>query len=439
MLILFQLFYSRQNLVVYSKVLIFHYVLVHATVSDFALCTEILDDIMPSEAKKRRRVSKRRILYTSKHRGFALQLMEELDESQFQKMFRLSRHAFNCLVEKIKPIVGKSNGLRHNHDPSKVISPRTRLACTLRWLAGGSYIDICFAFGVPDGTFYQDFFLWQTILAIDAVLPDISLPVNDRAALTRLAEGFARVSNGIMSQCVMAMDGWVAQTRMPNAIEIYENDLSQMSFRNRKGIWGLVVFAGCDANLKFIMWSCKCPGSTNDCLAWAVTNVYNEVVCKGLLPSEYYFVCDEAVACDEIVLSPFGGQGIGIYKDSFNYHLSLMRQCIERAFGVLVVVWGILWRPLQIEFRRWTLILRVCAKLHNYRIDMKVSENSGTLPEDYAEGDSCDVVENPYNPENDGPRPSGAHNSSARRLRIVEELRNRGITRPRHAHSNSRA
>ena len=91
------------------------------------------------------------------------------------------------------------------------------------------------------------------------------------------------------------------------------------------------------------------------------------------------------------------------------------------------------------EFRRWTLILRVCAKLHNYRIDMKVPANSGSLPEDYAEGDSCDVIENPYNPENDCRRPSGAHNSSARRLSIVEELRNRGITRPRHAHSNSRA
>ena len=84
--------------------------------------------------------------------------MEYLDESQFQRMFRLTRFAFDGLLEKNSPSIKKENGLLHNHDPSVVISPRTRLACALRWLAGGSYIDICFAFGIPDGTFFQETF-----------------------------------------------------------------------------------------------------------------------------------------------------------------------------------------------------------------------------------------------------------------------------------------
>ena len=38
----------------------------------------------------------------------------------------------------------------------KQINIRTKLAITLRWLAGGSYLDICFAFGISQGTFFKN-------------------------------------------------------------------------------------------------------------------------------------------------------------------------------------------------------------------------------------------------------------------------------------------
>jgi hypothetical protein len=99
-------------------------------------------------------------------------------------------------------------------------------------------------------------------------------------------------------------------------------------------MFGLLIFAGCDHNTKFLMFSAKFPGSTNDSLGWPLTRFYNDVIYTHLLPPQYYIVCDEAVECNEEVLVPFGGRNLGEWKDSFNYHLSSMRQCIERAFGI---------------------------------------------------------------------------------------------------------
>jgi hypothetical protein len=77
------------------------------------------------------------------------------------------------------------------------------------------------------------------------------------------------------------------------------------------------------------VFDAKCPDATNDNLAWAVTNIKIEKNDNFLLPtSRFYFICDEALPATEFVLTPFGGRGIGIWRDSFNIHLSVMRRCI---------------------------------------------------------------------------------------------------------------
>jgi hypothetical protein len=133
----------------------------------------------------------------------------------------------------------------------------------------------------------------------------------------------------------------------------------------------------------------------------------------GLLPPQYYAIVDEAVSSTENILSPFGGRNIGYWRDSFNYHLSSMRQTIERAFGLLTRRWGIFWRPLTCDHGRWHLIATVCAKLHNLCIDFGLFDLSGgTMPEDYEDGDSAETFLNEYNSENPGLFPANADNSS---------------------------
>ena len=90
------------------------------------------------------------------------------------------------------------------------------------------------------------------------------------------------------------------------------------------------------------------------------------------LPENYYFIGDEAFVLQNNFLIPWGGTGIGLAKDSFNYHLSVRRQVTERAFGILVKRWGIFARPLLVNQSRWALVSTVCAKLHNICIDKNV-------------------------------------------------------------------
>ena len=157
------------------------------------------------------------------------------------------------------------------------------------------------------------------------------------------------------------------------------------------------------------------------------------------MPQPYYFVCDEALESMEYIRTPYSGRGIGIWKDSFNFHLASMRQTIERAFGILTRRWGILWRPLSCALDRWSLVITVCTKLHNLCIDANIPFDTGVY-EDYAENDLPSTVHlNLYNSENEGHRSRNSHESSMKRTVITNFLQANGMTRPTRAFRNSRA
>jgi len=282
--------------------------------------------------------------------------------------------------------------------------------------------------------------LWGTIAAIDQVL-EIGFPkLDDTDKLNEISEGFSKCCNGRLKGCVMAIDGWVCRTRCPSKNE----HMNQVAFRNRKGFFGLVCMAGCDSQCRFLMFSTKFPGATNDSLAWPLTDFYNEVIATDRLPSQFYLVSDEAVSSTEYVVSPYSGRSIGLYRDSFNYHLSAMRQCIERAFGLLTRRWGIFWRPLSCDMARWSTIISVCAKLHNVCIDFDVTKDQRnphdilTAPDDHEEGDDASVFMNKYNTERQDDLPVNGENCSKRRLDLTAYLKENGYIRPKHS-KHSRA
>ena len=109
------------------------------------------------------------------------------------------------------------------------------------------------------------------------------------------------------------------------------------SFRNRKGCYGIVVMAACTANLEFF-FAAKHTGSTNDVVAIQGCEggqILLETSDIKLL-SGFYGIGDEAFVCTDVLLTPWSGRGLSRDKDNFNFYLSAMRQCIERAFGVFV-------------------------------------------------------------------------------------------------------
>jgi hypothetical protein len=68
-------------------------------------------------------------------------------------------------------------------------------------------------------------------------------------------------------------------------------------------------------------------------------------------------------------MSLWKGRNLSVEKDAFNYYLSLNRQVIQRAFGILVQRWGIFWWPLRLSMHNRGVAVHVVCRLHNICID----------------------------------------------------------------------
>ena len=58
--------------------------------------------------------------------------------------------------------------------------------------------------------------------------------------------------------------------------------------------------------------------------------------------------------------------------DDFDFEQSSNRMCIECAFGILIRRWGILWRPLEMQFEKRSAVIAACMRLHNWCIDKRI-------------------------------------------------------------------
>eukprot|EP01031_Cornospumella_fuschlensis_P023551 gene23551-28561_t len=190
---------------------------------------ELLDD-EHGRKKKRRRTN---ILY-DRSRANALAKILSFPAWQFKRMFRVDLPTFYQIVERrIRPALGKNEEMaKRNKREGKgeVISVEIMLMATLRYLAGGMMWDIVCALDVAPGSFYT--VIWQTMEAIDnAYEITFSLAPED---LERSAQEFAAINRSSAEQfygCVMAIDGWVVQTRKPTAVEIYFLELQFFRIR----------------------------------------------------------------------------------------------------------------------------------------------------------------------------------------------------------------
>ena len=124
-----------------------------------------------------------------RNRGYAIEEMSNLSDTEFKKMFRMCRESFFDLEKQLDPILSRDEEMSSRSSGSP-ITTRTRLAVTLRWLAGGLHSDLCFAWGISCSVFYSTRgVLWPTIEALDKLLT-LSFPLNDDERLAELAQGF---------------------------------------------------------------------------------------------------------------------------------------------------------------------------------------------------------------------------------------------------------
>jgi DDE superfamily endonuclease len=124
---------------------------------------------------------------------------------------------------------------------------------------------------------------------------------------------------------------------------------------------------------------------------------------------------------------PYSGKRLPEDKDTANYYISLARQTIERAFGVLVSRFGILHRALTCRARRVPKLMGALVRLHNLCVHLRVPDNLDFRPGDlpiFTPQDDC---------ANEAQGRRRDLEISLPRQKISEYLVERGMVRPPHS------
>jgi hypothetical protein len=260
------------------------------------------------------------------------------------------------------------------------IIPELCLFCTIRYLSGGSYLDIRFMTGISVPSVYR--IIWKTMLAIVACPKlQVEFPTTDEE-LRQSALGFQSIStSNCISNCVTVIDGYHLAIQTPSKKEAKN---VQSFFSGHYQCYGINIQAACDHNCRFQFIGIGGPGVMCD------RDAINESGLGELinnLPGLFCAIGDCAYVASEHVVPIFGGaQAMLPRNDNFNFFASQLRIRIEMAFGLMVKKWGILQRPLTHSLKNMKYIVCSIGMLHNFCINERLKgmgNEASFTPTDY--------------------------------------------------------
>jgi len=281
-----------------------------------------------------------------------------MTEKEFRRFYRMKPKVFYEILHDIAHKIKKNEQMGYVSTTSGCVEPRVRLAVALRFLAGGSYLDISKLFGVSENNVYTC--VWDVVLAVNETYDFPWMTKNKldvekmEETLPGIAEGFKAKSDGdLFDKCIGALDGWLPIiAKPPQGVVGSRNQMYCI-----KGFYSVNVQAVSDAKRHFLYYDISCYGSTHDSLAFLVSSLYDVM---SNLHLDYYLVADAAYTATEWCLVPFKGNCIyilyliicsnilNIYinvssgenlsrnnpiKDTYNFYQSQVRINVECAFG----------------------------------------------------------------------------------------------------------
>jgi DDE superfamily endonuclease len=281
----------------------------------------------------------------------------------FRRHLRMSYESFCILLDLIREQIDFSDPRMGRLRGGKIMAG-LYLYSTIRYLAGGSYLDICVFCGFSVTSFYA--ILWSTIHAINkSIKIDFPSTVEECAVI---ASKFEENSyGGVIHNCVGAVDGYLLAINTPWKMHA-KNVRSFFSGHYQR--YGINIQACCDSDCRFTFLGVGGLGVTHD---------RNGVKDSGLfdliekLPTGYVVIGDSAYQPTEKMVPIFGGD-LALRKDNdnFNYFASQLRIRIEMAFGLMTKKWGILHCPLSNALPSIKHLICCIARLHNFCIDERL-------------------------------------------------------------------
>ena len=285
------------------------------------------------------------------------------DRPSFRRHLRMTYDSFCTLLERIRFHL-KTIDEEKAASRGGVIIHELYLYAAIRFLAGASYTDICFFCGISKSAFYC--ILWRTIHAINLAIP-VNFPTSSEDCAALAADFEKKSYNGVISNCVGALDGYLLQIETPHKKHA-RNVRSYFSGHYQR--YGVNIQACCDAHCRFTFLGIGGPGVTKDRTAIRDCGLYDFV---ENLPQGYVCISDCAYQATEKLIPIFGGDlALKKENDNFNFFASQLRIRIEMAFGLMTRKWGILHRPLSIRLPSIKHLICCIARLHNFCINERL-------------------------------------------------------------------
>jgi hypothetical protein len=260
------------------------------------------------------------------------------------------------------------------------ICGEVRVAITLRLLAGASYLDVAYIFGVHYNHVYAIFHhVLKYWICKDFVhryeLQDI---LQSEEKMYHVSKQFAKGrSSGILSGVIGALDGWLVKIQRPSLTR--DGVVNSGGYFSRKGFFALNVMAIVDKKKRVLWRYIGARGSEHDSSMFKSSKLYSQLVNIALDPNgllhnnwyeiPFYLIGDSAFGNRTFLQAPFDNAKPKTPQDVFNYIHSSCRIYVECAFGEIDSRWGIFWRPLRFKICDHKFIIDGAMRLHNFIID----------------------------------------------------------------------
>jgi DDE superfamily endonuclease len=259
--------------------------------------------------------------------------MAEMSDRKFQRLYRLSKVDFMNLSLLLRPRLERQLSRPRGCKPA--LKTTVMLAVTMRILAGASYLDVGWPYGLADATVYVIFD--ETLAALDEVLDNMSFPKSTEECV-RAADNFQRSRQSLLYGIIAALDGLSIAITCPREAE------DPRKFLNRKGFYSICVQAAVGADYRIYYVSSLHAGSTHDSTAFRSTQLHHLLLksaSQGGLPDWATVAADDVYGNRGRVLTPYSGRTLTSRQDAYNYFLSSCRIFVEQVFGVIVARFGI--------------------------------------------------------------------------------------------------
>lgn len=176
----------------------------------------------------------------------------------FKRQLRMQQESFDKLLEYIRHELEVNETMANLRGGT--ILPEICLYVTLRWLAGGSYLDITDVAGISRPSFYR--VLWKTCKAI-CHCDDLAIVWPKTVADCELAAAhFKSISyNEAIVNCVGVVDGYLFRIKTPSRVHVGN---VKSYFSGHYQCYGINIQAVADHRSRFIYFAVAGPGVMGD-------------------------------------------------------------------------------------------------------------------------------------------------------------------------------